>query len=364
VQSQTSRTVNGVQSNREHCKTPTLSLSYVTTVLYRHVTWTLPWEFHVNREVYHLLVLTLVLRELSKLLSHSVTFAKQHNLKIVVKGTGHDPLGRSTARGGFLIWMHHLKQTVYNLNSVLEGAPATTENKVNAVTLGAGVQWGEAFDFVEQYGRILVGSSPSVGAAGGWVLGGGHGPLSPSYGLGIDNALQFTVVLADGYHVTANAYLYPELFWALSGGGGGTYGVVTSVTYTTYQTVSLIRAIINVEFPTPDIAQDVITKYIRLHPVLSDAGWSANIAISKSSFSGALVAPATLGQLAVVISVHFSPTSRWLRVVGYKPLKHISTHSISSTCNLATLAKGERTGSGIELASYFLVAWQRLALQE
>jgi FAD binding domain len=53
-----------------------------------------------------------------------------------------------------------------------------------AVTLGAGIQWGEAFDFVEKHGRFIVGGSPSVGAAGGWVMGGGHGPLSPSYGLG------------------------------------------------------------------------------------------------------------------------------------------------------------------------------------
>ena len=55
---------------------------------------------------------------------------------------------------------------------------------LSAVTLGAGIQWGEAFDFVEKHGRIIVGGSPSVGAAGGWVMGGGHGPLSPSYGLG------------------------------------------------------------------------------------------------------------------------------------------------------------------------------------
>jgi hypothetical protein len=61
----------------------------------------------------------------------AVKFAKQHNLKLVVKGTGHDFLGRSTARGGFLIWTHHLKQTVYNPTFVPEAAPVTTENTYN-----------------------------------------------------------------------------------------------------------------------------------------------------------------------------------------------------------------------------------------
>jgi len=56
-----------------------------------------------------------------------------------------------------------------------------------AITLGAGVQWYEAYDTVESYGRVMVGGHSiggSVGAAGGWVLGGGHSALSPTFGLG------------------------------------------------------------------------------------------------------------------------------------------------------------------------------------
>jgi FAD/FMN-containing dehydrogenase len=59
--------------------------------------------------------------------------------------------------------------------------------KLTAMTLGAGVQWHEAYDAVQARGRVLVGglsAAGSVGAAGGWLLGGGHGALSPSYGLG------------------------------------------------------------------------------------------------------------------------------------------------------------------------------------
>ena len=61
----------------------------------------------------------------------AVNFANQHNLKLVVKNTGHDLLGRSTARGGFLIWTHHMNQTVYNPIFVPDGAPATPENTFN-----------------------------------------------------------------------------------------------------------------------------------------------------------------------------------------------------------------------------------------
>ena len=53
------------------------------------------------------------------------------------------------------------------------------------MTLGASVQWHDAYDFVQKHGRTVVGgSAASVGAAGGWVMGGGHSALSPMFGLG------------------------------------------------------------------------------------------------------------------------------------------------------------------------------------
>ena len=61
----------------------------------------------------------------------AVNFAREHNLKLVVKNTGHDFLGRSTARGSFLIWTHRMKDMSYNLTFVPEGAPVTSENTFN-----------------------------------------------------------------------------------------------------------------------------------------------------------------------------------------------------------------------------------------
>ena len=115
----------------------------------------------------------------------------------------------------------------------------------------------------------------------GWVMGGGHSALSPRLGLGIplfpfvqsslnswyddtgvDNVLQFTIVLANGSFVTANSYQHPGLFWALRGGVGGTYGVVTSTTYQIYPTFPVISAFLTTNFSSPDIAPNVTTEYI------------------------------------------------------------------------------------------------------
>jgi len=58
---------------------------------------------------------------------------------------------------------------------------------IEAVTVGAGVQWHEAYTFVSQRGRVVVGGlsqGGTVGSAGGWVLGGGHSAIAPQFGLG------------------------------------------------------------------------------------------------------------------------------------------------------------------------------------
>lgn len=74
---------------------------------------------------------------------------------------------------------------------------------------------------------MVAGSCPTVGASGGWVLGGGYGALTPNYGLGVDNVLEMKVMLPDGRFVTANRCQNQDIFFALRGGGAGTFGVVT-----------------------------------------------------------------------------------------------------------------------------------------
>ena len=78
---------------------------------------------------------------------------------------------------------------------------------------------------------VVGGSAKSVGAAGGYVQGGGHSLLSPKYGLAVDNVLEVDVVIADGTLLTANKCSNSDIFWALRGGGAGTFGVVTRIIY-------------------------------------------------------------------------------------------------------------------------------------
>jgi len=87
--------------------------------------------------------------------------------------------------------------------------------------------------------------------------------------------LQFTVVTSSGAHLTASAHSHPDLFWALRGGGGGTYGIVTSVTYKSYPEMPLTSNLFSASI-TPNASsgyKKLVTEYIRLNPAISDAGW-------------------------------------------------------------------------------------------
>ena len=95
-----------------------------------------------------------------------------------------------------------------------------------------GNQWTEVYEEMTKQGVIVVGGGcPTVGASGGYPLSGGHSVLSPLYGLAVDNILEVDVIIADGTLLTANECTNTDLFWALRGGGGGTFGVVTRMVH-------------------------------------------------------------------------------------------------------------------------------------
>ncbi|KAH7907437.1 hypothetical protein BJ138DRAFT_1160149 [Hygrophoropsis aurantiaca] len=205
----------------------------------------------------------------------AIQFAVRHNLRLVVKNTGHDFLGRSAAKGAFVIWTHHMKNITYTPSFVPQGAPSGETYEV--ITLEAGVQWHEAYDAVEAEGRMVVGGASvggSVGAAGGWVLGGGHSALSPTYGLGVDNVVEMTVVLSTGDYLTVNSHQHSDLFWAMRGGGGGTYGILTSVTYKTYPSLPVQSVFFTANVTSSPVLRDLFTELFHIHPALSDAGWA------------------------------------------------------------------------------------------
>jgi hypothetical protein len=104
--------------------------------------------------------------------------------------------------------------------------PSTNASE-DVYIVGSGQQWGNVLDMALEQGRVVTtGQDPSVGL-GGYIQGGGHGPVARTYGLAASHVLQMRVITTRGEILVANHAQNQDLFWALRGGGPGLYGVVT-----------------------------------------------------------------------------------------------------------------------------------------
>jgi FAD/FMN-containing dehydrogenase len=218
----------------------------------------------------------------------TIQFANTYNLRLVMKTTGHDYLGRSTAAGSFLLWLHYMKNKTLIDNFSL----CTGENISNAIRVGAGVQWGEVYAWLAPYNLIAIGgASGTVGSAGGYLQGGGHGPLSRWKGLAVDQVLEFDVIMANGSRETVNACENSDLFWALRGGGGGTFAVVLSVVLRTYSSPSIILSLLRISAPNKTRYNSFVHNFVRLLPNLQDVGWAGYFYLLDTYFISGLFIP-------------------------------------------------------------------------
>ncbi|CAI6246121.1 unnamed protein product [Periconia digitata] len=177
-------------------------------------------------------------------IKHGIDFAREKNLRLIIRNTGHDFLGRSTGYESLIINTHSFKDVQF-----LEQYDGPGDWTGRAATVGAGIQGRELFRhaFEQSPKQVIVGGEcPTVGWAGGYIQGGGHGPLTTIYGMGADSVLSFEAVTAKGEYVTANAEENPELFWALKGGGPASFAVVTSVTVKTFPEMPTAGTILNI----------------------------------------------------------------------------------------------------------------------
>lgn len=159
-----------------------------------------------------------------------VNFAREHSVRLSVKNTGH---GRSSIPGSLSIWTHHFREKTFHSNFQAEGS-RNSSNSSMAITFGAGTMDREAFEFAAEHDAVVVGGTDGTVGLVGWGSAGGHGYLTGSYGMGADNFVQVTVVTPEGDIVAANEHQNADLFWAVGGGGGGTWGVITSLTVKAY----------------------------------------------------------------------------------------------------------------------------------
>ncbi|KAK8085563.1 hypothetical protein PG997_006834 [Apiospora hydei] len=135
----------------------------------------------------------------------AVNFARNTNMRLVVHNTGHDFFGKSMGAGSLSIWTHHLKRSEF----VEEfKTPSYTGP---ALKVGSGIQIHDLYELTRELGYTAVGGE------------------CKGYGMGSDSVLSVDVVLPDGRFVTADETQNTDLFWALRGGGGSTFGVVTGM---------------------------------------------------------------------------------------------------------------------------------------
>ena len=162
----------------------------------------------------------------------AVRFAGAHNLRLVVKGRGHSYLGGSTAPDSLLVWTRAMDGVTVHDGFTPGGSKAAP---VPAVSVGAGCMWLHAYQAVTTgAGRYVQGGGCTTVGVAGLIQGGGFGSYSKAYGLAAASLLEAEIVTADGQIHVVNHVREPDLFWALKGGGGGTFGIITRLTLATH----------------------------------------------------------------------------------------------------------------------------------
>ncbi|KAI1121207.1 hypothetical protein F5Y10DRAFT_288756 [Nemania abortiva] len=174
----------------------------------------------------------------SKQVATALKWASDRNIRVVVKGTGHDLNGRSTGAFSLSIWTRHFNSLEIDSSWPIPGSNDTA----HVLITGSGNNWGEAVLYSLSHDRVVTSGVDRTVGLGGFIQGGGHGPLSSTYGLAADQLLQVTVATTAGDVLVCNFAQNQDLFWAVRGGGGGQYGVVAEYVLLTYPTPNTLTS--------------------------------------------------------------------------------------------------------------------------
>jgi FAD/FMN-containing dehydrogenase len=215
----------------------------------------------------------------------AVNFARESNLRLVIKGGGHSYQGTSNAPDSLLVWTRAMNKVSTHDAFVGQGCQGK-QAPTPAVTVEAGAMWIDAYDAVTtKAGRYVQGGGcTSVGVAG-LIQSGGFGSMSKGFGTAAAGLLEAEIVTADGVVRMVNACMNPDLFWALKGGGGGSWGVVTKLTLRTHElpeffgySEGTIKAISDAAF------QRLIARFVEFyHDSLFNPHWGESVKIKPDN---------------------------------------------------------------------------------
>ncbi len=212
----------------------------------------------------------------------AVNFARTHRLRLVVKGGGHSYQGTSNGPDSLLVWTRGMNRIELHDGFVGQGC---NDRPQPAVSLGAGLVWLQAYDAVSKAGRYVQGGGCTTVGVAGLIQSGGFGTFSKRYGLAAAGLIEAEAVTADGSVRIANACTNPDLFWALKGGGGGSFGVVTRLTLRTRELPEFFGALfVKVQAKSDAAFRELIQRFVAFYRErLFNPNWGEQVAFRRDN---------------------------------------------------------------------------------
>lgn len=193
----------------------------------------------------------------------AVRFAKANNIRLVIKGRGHSYFGASCAPDSLLLWTRRMDDVTVHDAFTPQGSDAAP---VPAISVGAGAMWLHAYQAAASAGRYVQGGGCTTVGVAGLVQGGGFGSFSKGFGTAAASLLEAEIVTADGEIRTINAAREPDLFWALKGGGGGTFGAITRLTLATHPLPDTVGPVnLTLRAKSDDAFRKLIARFVDLY---------------------------------------------------------------------------------------------------
>jgi FAD/FMN-containing dehydrogenase len=217
--------------------------------------------------------------------STAVGFAREAGLEISIRGGGHGIAGRSVTDGGLMIDLAEMKGMY-------------VDPEARTIRAQGGVIWSEFNRETAVHGLAVTGGAISTTGIAGLTLGGGLGWLMGIHGLAADNLLSIELVNADGAVLNVTEKSDPDLFWALRGGGGN-FGVATSLEYRLHPLSEVVGGLIAHPF---EAARDVLRFYREFTQSVPD---------DLTVFAGLVYAPGSSDlKLAALVVCHAGPAEQ------------------------------------------------------